>query len=112
MQNGLISSSVPTILLHLLSVLSDHTSDQTLTDVPKITTLSSGALPPYSVSPMTSPPQRKRWQEEIHQSQFNVTSNLNRVVQCIYQHGDGHGFPEKAKTVDHINSLFFNPVPF
>lgn len=41
-----------------------------------------------------------------------AAANLNRVVQCIYQHGDGHGFPEKAKTVDHINSLFFNPVPF
>ena len=41
-----------------------------------------------------------------------AAANLNRVVQCIYQHGDGHGCPEKAKTVDHIHSVLFNPIPF
>lgn len=40
-----------------------------------------------------------------------AAANLNRVVQCIYQHGDGHGSPEKTKTVDYIQSLLFNPVP-
>ncbi|KAG2309874.1 hypothetical protein Bca52824_029622 [Brassica carinata] len=39
-----------------------------------------------------------------------AAANLNRVVQCMYQHGDGHSCPEKAKTVDHIHSVLFNPV--
>lgn len=37
--------------------------------------------------------------------------NLARVSQCIYQYGDGHGFPDKAKTIDRVMSLFVNPVP-
>lgn len=40
-----------------------------------------------------------------------AAANLNRVVQCIYQHGDGHGSPEKTKTVAYIQSVLFNPVP-
>lgn len=28
--------------------------------------------------------------------------NLARMSQCIYQHGDGHGRPDKVKTVEHV----------
>ncbi|KAG2301601.1 hypothetical protein Bca52824_030252 [Brassica carinata] len=37
--------------------------------------------------------------------------NLGRMSQCMYQHGDGHGFPDKAKTVDRVMSLLVNPIP-
>ncbi|KAL0792751.1 hypothetical protein Bca101_064128 [Brassica carinata] len=37
--------------------------------------------------------------------------NLGRMSQCMYQHGDGHGFPDKAKTVDRVMSLLINPIP-
>lgn len=39
-----------------------------------------------------------------------AAANLNRVVQCIYQHGDGHGCPEKAKTVVHVHSVLLDPI--
>ncbi|KFK32671.1 hypothetical protein AALP_AA6G273700 [Arabis alpina] len=37
--------------------------------------------------------------------------NLARMSQCMYQYGDGHGCPDKAKTVDRVLSLFVNHVP-
>ncbi|CAA7033114.1 unnamed protein product [Microthlaspi erraticum] len=37
--------------------------------------------------------------------------NLARTSQCMYQYGDGHGSPDKAKTVDRVMSLLVNPVP-
>lgn len=37
--------------------------------------------------------------------------NLARMSQCMYQYGDGHGFPHKAKTVDRVMSLLVNPIP-
>ncbi|CAN8284107.1 unnamed protein product [Cochlearia groenlandica] len=37
--------------------------------------------------------------------------NLARMSQCMYQYGDGHGSPEKAKIVDRVMSLLFNPIP-
>ncbi|XP_033134426.1 LOW QUALITY PROTEIN: beta-myrcene/(E)-beta-ocimene synthase 2, chloroplastic [Brassica rapa] len=37
--------------------------------------------------------------------------NLARLSQCMYQYGDGHGSPEKAKTVDRILSTLVNPIP-
>ncbi|KAF3507511.1 hypothetical protein F2Q69_00002505 [Brassica cretica] len=36
--------------------------------------------------------------------------NLARMSQCMYQYGDGHGSPEKAKIVDSVMSLLFNPI--
>ncbi|KAF8091988.1 hypothetical protein N665_0429s0008 [Sinapis alba] len=36
--------------------------------------------------------------------------NLSRMSQCMYQYGDRHGSPEKAKIVDHVMSLLFNPI--
>ncbi|CAH8316978.1 unnamed protein product [Eruca vesicaria subsp. sativa] len=155
MQNGFISSSVPTILLHLFSILCDHISDQNLTDISKnqhsIVRSSANILrlandlatsaeemargdSPKSVqcymyeTGANEDEARKQMQCMISDSWDVINSaahtsslpsgfvaaaaNLNRVVQCIYQHGDGHGCPVKAKTVDHIKSVLFNPVPF
>ncbi|KAG2238133.1 hypothetical protein Bca52824_092598 [Brassica carinata] len=158
MQNSLISSSVPTILLHLFSVLSDHGTHQTLTDVSKnhhsvvrssatilrlandlatsTQEMARGDSPKsvqcYMYDTRTSEEEaREQIQIIISDSWDDINSgfnkehtsalppgfvaaaaNLNRVVQCIYQHGDGHGCPEKAKTVDHIHSVLFNPIPF
>lgn len=42
---------------------------------------------------------------------FRRTSmNLARISQCIYQHGDGFGIPDR-ETKDRILSLFFEPIP-
>lgn len=37
--------------------------------------------------------------------------NLARTSQCMYQYGDGHGSPDKAKTVDRVLSILVNPIP-
>uniref|UniRef100_A0A1J3JDY9 1,8-cineole synthase 2, chloroplastic n=1 Tax=Noccaea caerulescens TaxID=107243 RepID=A0A1J3JDY9_NOCCA len=37
--------------------------------------------------------------------------NLARMSQCMYQYGDGHGCPDKAKTVERVLSLLVNPIP-
>lgn len=153
MQNGLISSSVPTILLHFFSILCHQISDQNLTDVSKnhhpIVRSSATILrlandlatsteemargdSPKSVqcymyeTGANEDAAREQMQRMIIDSWDVINSaahtsslprgfvaavvNLNRVVQCIYQHGDGHGCPEKAKTVDYIQSVLFNPV--
>ncbi|CAH2078849.1 unnamed protein product [Thlaspi arvense] len=157
MQNGLISSSVPTILLHLISILSDHISDQTLTVVSKnhhsvvrssatilrlandlatsTEEMARGDSPKsvqcYMCETRASEEEARGQMQSMISDSWDVinsdfktahssslprgfvaaAANLNRVVQCIYQHGDGHGCPEKAKTVDHIRSVLFNPVP-
>ncbi|KAK4361001.1 hypothetical protein RND71_019953 [Anisodus tanguticus] len=36
--------------------------------------------------------------------------NLARIAQCMYQHGDGFGIPDR-ETKDRILSLFFEPIP-
>ncbi|XP_010514206.1 PREDICTED: 1,8-cineole synthase 1, chloroplastic [Camelina sativa] len=36
--------------------------------------------------------------------------NLARMSQCMYQYGDGHGCPNKAKTVDRVQSLLVDPI--
>ncbi|XP_010440109.1 PREDICTED: (E)-beta-ocimene synthase, chloroplastic isoform X1 [Camelina sativa] len=157
MQNGVISSSVPAILLHLYFVLSDHISDQTLTDVSKnhhsvvrscatilrlandLATskeeMARGDSPKsvqcYMYETGASEEEARGHMQSMISDSWDVinsdfkrahtsslpsgfvaaAANLNRVVQCIYQHGDGHGSPEKTKIVDYIRSLFFNPVP-
>ncbi|CAH8357507.1 unnamed protein product [Eruca vesicaria subsp. sativa] len=50
-------------------------------------------------------------QSLISQDFVESAMNLARMSQCMYQHGDGHGSPEKSKIVDHIMSLLFNPIP-
>ncbi|ESQ55763.1 hypothetical protein EUTSA_v10027310mg [Eutrema salsugineum] len=43
---------------------------------------------------------------------LEAAANLGRVAhQCVYQHGDGHGCPDKAKTVHDVRSLLVHPVP-
>ncbi|CAH8266734.1 unnamed protein product [Arabidopsis lyrata] len=37
--------------------------------------------------------------------------NLARMSQCMYQYGDGHGFPDKAKTVGRVRSLLVDSIP-
>ncbi|EOA16290.1 hypothetical protein CARUB_v10004436mg [Capsella rubella] len=157
MQNGVISSSVPTILLHIFSVLSDHISDETLTVVSKkhhSVVRSCGTILRLANDLATSTEEiargdspksvqcymyetgaseeeaREHMQSMISDSWDIINSdfktsytsslplgfvataaNLNRVVQCIYRHGDGHGSPEKTKIVDYIHSVLFNPVP-
>ncbi|KAL1187974.1 1,8-cineole synthase 2 [Cardamine amara subsp. amara] len=37
--------------------------------------------------------------------------NFDRMSRCMYQFGDGHGCPDKAKTVDRVQSLLVNPIP-
>ncbi|XP_056844369.1 1,8-cineole synthase 1, chloroplastic isoform X3 [Raphanus sativus] len=64
----------------------------------------------------------KTWDEmnyEIisHDSSFlprgfvEAAINLARTSQCMYQYGDGHGSPDKAKTVDRVLSILVNPIP-
>ncbi|XP_010425234.1 PREDICTED: 1,8-cineole synthase 1, chloroplastic-like [Camelina sativa] len=40
-----------------------------------------------------------------------VAMNLARMSQCMYQHGDGHGSPDKAKIVDRVQTLLVDPIP-
>lgn len=46
----------------------------------------------------------------IPQDFVESVMNLARMSQCMYQYGDGHGSPEKAKIVDSVMSLLFNPI--
>ncbi|KAG2331807.1 hypothetical protein Bca52824_002987 [Brassica carinata] len=46
----------------------------------------------------------------IPQDFVESVMNLARMSQCMYQYGDGHGSPEKAKIVDRVMSLLFNPI--
>ncbi|KAG7641877.1 Terpene synthase metal-binding domain [Arabidopsis suecica] len=47
----------------------------------------------------------------LHHDFMETVINLARMSQCMYQYGDGHGSPEKAKIVDRVMSLLFNPIP-
>ncbi|KFK35063.1 hypothetical protein AALP_AA5G230300 [Arabis alpina] len=47
----------------------------------------------------------------LPQGFVEASMNLARMSQCMYQFGDGHGFPDKAKTVDRVMSLLVNPIP-
>ncbi|KAG7567509.1 Terpenoid cyclases/protein prenyltransferase alpha-alpha toroid [Arabidopsis thaliana x Arabidopsis arenosa] len=47
----------------------------------------------------------------LHHDFMETVINMARMSQCMYQYGDGHGSPEKAKIVDRVMSLLFNPVP-
>lgn len=47
----------------------------------------------------------------IPQEFVEAVMNLARMSQCMYQYGDGHGSPEKAKITDRIVSLLFNSIP-
>ncbi|CAA7061730.1 unnamed protein product [Microthlaspi erraticum] len=149
MQNGWISSSVPTILLHLFF------SDQSLDII--VSYNHHVVLPPSSVLLTISPLLRSVMEELargdtmksiqchmyetgaseaearayirrmigvawndlnlekksccLHPGFVEAAINLGRVAQCVYQYGDGHGCPDKAKTVDHVRSLLVHPVP-
>ncbi|NP_001316804.1 terpene synthase [Solanum lycopersicum] len=49
--------------------------------------------------------------DESLSKDFRRTSmNLARIAQCMYQHGDGFGIPDR-ETKDRILSLFFQPIP-
>ncbi|CAA7049793.1 unnamed protein product [Microthlaspi erraticum] len=48
----------------------------------------------------------------LHRGFVEAAMNLARMSQCMYQYGDGHGCPDKAKTVDRVLSLLVNPIPF
>lgn len=41
---------------------------------------------------------------------IGIATNLARMVQCMYQHGDGHGI-EYGETKDRVLSLLVEPVP-
>ncbi|CAE6005943.1 unnamed protein product [Arabidopsis arenosa] len=47
----------------------------------------------------------------LHHDFMETVINLARMSQCMYQYGDGHGSPEKAKIVDRVMSIIFNPIP-
>ncbi|XP_010533438.1 PREDICTED: tricyclene synthase, chloroplastic-like [Tarenaya hassleriana] len=46
-----------------------------------------------------------------HRRFLDAVIDLARMAQCIYHYGDGLGCPEKAKTIDHIQSMLINPIP-
>ena len=46
----------------------------------------------------------------IPQDFVESVMNLARMSQCMYQYGDGHSSPEKAKIVDSVMSILFNPI--
>ncbi|XP_010550150.1 PREDICTED: 1,8-cineole synthase 1, chloroplastic-like [Tarenaya hassleriana] len=47
----------------------------------------------------------------LHRRFLQTSVNLGRMSLCMYQYGDGHGFPENAKTVDRTKSLILDPIP-
>ncbi|CAH8263323.1 unnamed protein product [Arabidopsis lyrata] len=47
----------------------------------------------------------------LHHDFMETVINLARMSQCMYQYGDGHGSPKKAKIVDRVISIIFNPIP-
>ncbi|KAF8096410.1 hypothetical protein N665_0309s0036 [Sinapis alba] len=52
------------------------------------------------------------WTSSLQSRGFmEAAVNLARMSQCMYQHGDGHGCPDKAKTVERVMYLLVNPVP-
>ena len=41
---------------------------------------------------------------------IGIATNLARMAQCMYQHGDGHGI-EDGETKDRVLSLLVEPIP-
>ncbi|XP_052173597.1 (-)-alpha-terpineol synthase-like [Diospyros lotus] len=41
----------------------------------------------------------------------DMVTNMARVVQFIYQYGDGHGHDIEGKNKDHVVSLLIDPIP-
>ncbi|KAL1194647.1 Terpenoid synthase 3 [Cardamine amara subsp. amara] len=150
MENGWISSSVPTILHHLFCLFSDQTLD-ILVSYHHTVVRSSATILRLANDLATSSEELARgdtmksvqchmnetgaseaesrasirrmigvaWDDlnlekrscRLHQGFIEAAANLGRVAQCVYQYGDGHGCPDKAKTVDHVRSLLVHPVP-
>ncbi|KAG7542585.1 Terpene synthase N-terminal domain [Arabidopsis thaliana x Arabidopsis arenosa] len=150
MQNGWISSSVPTILLHLFCLFSDQALD-ILVSYNHSVVRSSATILRLANDLATSSEELARgdtmksvqchmhemgaseaesrayiqgtidvaWDDlnlekrscKLHQGFVEAAVNLGRVAQCVYQYGDGHGCPDKAKTVNHVRSLLVHPVP-
>jgi len=48
---------------------------------------------------------------QLSTSFVEAAMDLARMLQWMYQHGDGHGCPDKAKTVDHVQSFLVDPIP-
>ena len=53
-------------------------------------------------------------QDRITNSSFckafiEIATNMGRMSQCMYQHGDGHGVPDR-ETKDRVLSLLINPI--
>jgi (-)-alpha-terpineol synthase len=46
----------------------------------------------------------------FNQTFFEISMNLARMAQCMYQHGDGHGIGSNRETKDHILSLLIKPI--
>ncbi|KAL5568181.1 hypothetical protein UlMin_024756 [Ulmus minor] len=40
---------------------------------------------------------------------IEIATNLGRMAQCMYQHGDGHGVQDR-ETKDRVSSLLINPI--
>ncbi|CAH2078848.1 unnamed protein product [Thlaspi arvense] len=150
MENGWISSSVPTILLHLFCLFSEQNLDIIVSHHHHVVR-SSATILRLSNDLATSSEELARgdtmksvqchmyetgaseaesrayirrmigvaWDDLnlekrscwLHQGFVEAAANLGRVAQCVYQYGDGHGFPDKAKTVGHVRSLLIHPVP-
>ncbi|EOA16341.1 hypothetical protein CARUB_v10004490mg [Capsella rubella] len=150
MQNGCISSSVPTILVHLFCLFSDQTLD-ILVSYHHSVVRSSATILRLANDLATSSEELARgdtmksvqchmyetgaseaescayirrmigvaWDDlnlekricRLHQGFVEAAANLGRVAQCVYQYGDGHGCPDKAKTIDHVRSLLIHPIP-
>ncbi|KFK22267.1 hypothetical protein AALP_AAs66747U002400 [Arabis alpina] len=147
MQNGWISSSVPTILLHLFCLFSDQTLDVVVSyQYHHPVVRSSATILRLANDLATSSEELARgdtmksvqchmqetgaseaqsrayiqrmigaaWDDlnlERKSCFVEAAANLGRVAQCVYQYGDGHGCPDKAKTVHHVRSLLVHPVP-
>lgn len=43
------------------------------------------------------------------QTFIEIATNLARMAQCMYQHGDGHGIQDR-ETKDRVLSLLVNPI--
>ena len=41
---------------------------------------------------------------------IEIATNLARMAQCMYQHGDGHAIQDR-ETKDRVLSLLVNPIP-
>ena len=46
----------------------------------------------------------------LSNSYVEKATNLDRMAQCMYQYGDGHGV-ENFETKDRVLSVLINPIP-